>query len=493
MSTMLEQRSVLPHRLACLDNLRYLMVLGVITFHSTSAYVGEAYFVVDPNPGQITRFLNGFLISFIMGVLFFVAGYFVIPSLERKGVAGFIWSKVTRLLIPFLLGVAFVAPINTYIAYAAQQFRGLESPGYWDFWLTYMATIPDFPTARLGGDAFSAYMQFHYHHFWFVAQLSALCVAFALLWSLKRRLLGDRAALIGTEARSNAEVSLAALVCAGLLVLTDSAGGLLSAIPGARPVLTVLGTSPWQLPWAALLFGMGIYAYRKRWYLNGTYPGHLIGWGLLWLVILLSDQLGIRMWWRPLTVVVYIALLSGLTFRFMNHQSRFSQSLTANSYAMFIIHYPIVVLLQYLLLDLGAPAALKFLICAALAILTTWTISNFVIRPFPRAASAGLIVLFAGMSLFLHPAPPAGASESARLVDDGESREPDISAITDDRLQWYDRRLDLTDEQVAALRPVLEALVEGEMAADQQLRETLDGMLDEKQLRKFGRMNRRRR
>jgi hypothetical protein len=105
----LQQRSVLPDRLACLDSLRYLAVLGVISF---------------------------------------------------------------------------LAPISTYIAYAAQGHRGLASPGYWDFWVAYMRSIPDFPTARLGGDAFSASTQFHYHHFWFIALLIGLCLVFALLWGL---------------------------------------------------------------------------------------------------------------------------------------------------------------------------------------------------------------------------------------------------------------------------------------------------------------------
>jgi glucans biosynthesis protein C len=487
----LRQRSVLPERLACLDNLRYLVVLAVIAFHSTSAYVGATYFVMDPRADWLTRWLNGFLLSFAMTVLFFVAGYFALPSLEQKGVARFVANKLTRLGIPFLLGVAFLAPISTYIAYAAQGYRGLASPGYWEFWKMYMRTIPDFPAAHLGGDAFSANPQFHYHHFWFIALLIGLCVAFALLWGLKQRLFGARLALAGSPAPSNAAISLAVLVFGGVSALAGNAGQWLAGVPGVDPVLAVLGTSPWQLPSMALYFAMGIYAYRKRWFVNGTYPGHLLGWILAWLALLFSDQLGLRLWWQPLRDVLYIALLSGLAFKFLNRRSRFHESLAANSYSMFVVHFPIVVLLQFLLLPLPLPAWAKFSFCATAAIGASWSISNYLIRPFPRAAAAGLVALFAAMCLGLHPEASAEAAQPAGEAEQPRRFAPDYGEIAGARLRWYDEQIGLTDEQKTALRPLLEAQARTQFEADRQFRDTLENLLDEEQMKKFRQSRRR--
>ena len=481
----LQEKSVLPTRLSSLDNLRYLVVLGVIVFHSTSAYVGATYFVVDPHPGELTRALNRFLISFVMIVLFFVSGYFVLPSLEKKGVVRFIYSKLTRLGVPFVLGVMFLAPISTYLAYAAQDYRGLAAAGYWDFWVAYMSTIPAFPFAHIGARAFSAAMQFHYHHFWYVSVLLALCVVFALLWALKERVFGQRLVLVRSAAPSNAAVSLAIVVFAGLATLTNGVGRLLVAVPGMEPLLNVLGTSPWQLPAMSLWFAMGIYAYRKRWFVDGTYPGHLVGWVVVWLVVLFSDELGLRMSWYAVQGAVYIALLSGLAFRFLNRPSPIHASLAANSYPMFIIHYPIVVLLQLMLLGVGVPTWLKFLICATTAIGASWLISNYLIRRSPRGAVAALVALFAVMCLGLHPDAQASAAATPAEEQDFGQRPRDYAAFADSRLRWYDEQIGLTDEQKAALKPLLQTMLEAQFEADRQFSDTLETLLDEKQLKRF--------
>lgn len=488
----LERTSVLPTRLACLDNLRYLMVLGVLAFHSTSAYVGATYFVVDPNPSDVTRWLNQFFISFVMIVLFFLSGYFALPSLEAKGCGRFIFTKLKRLGMPLLLGVTFIAPISTYIAHAAQGFQGLADPGYWSFWTTYMSSVPDFPAARIGSRAFSANTQFHYHHFWFIASLLAMSILFAALWKLKQRVVGNRFALIRSEAASNAEVSLTVLVFAGLLVLTIPIQGTLYRIPGIRVVGNLLGTSPGGFIGYGVYFALGIVAYRKRWFVNGTYPGPVIGWLVAWLAILLEDELGLRLSLEPLEDMVYIGLFCGLAYRFLNRATPIQRSLAANSYPMFIIHFPIVALVQYLLLPVGIPTPAKFLVCAVTAVGVSWLISNYLILPAPRRAMVGLVGLFLAMSLVLHPEQSAARGEIADQDRWRDGRRGGPEHLIEMRLRQYDRELDLTDAQEAALRPLVEAQVRQQMEAEQALQDSLEGLLSEEQMRRFRRMRWRR-
>ncbi len=479
----LERHSGPPARLHCLDNLRYLLVLAVVAFHSTSAYVGATYFVMDPHPHGLTRALNHFLSSFAMVVLFFVAGYFTLPSLRSKGVAGFLAGRFTRLGVPLVLGVLFLAPISTYIAYAAQGFQGLESPGYWRFWLAYMRTIPAFPTARLGGDAFCASTQFHYHHFWFLALLLGLSVGFALVWGLYRRLRPTRAACgpspaAGNPQAANAQAALAVVICGGLSALSGSVGQMLAAIPGMRPLLNILGTSPWQLPSMALYFGLGIHAYRQRWFVDGTHPGSLAGWVAAWLLLQLAEPLGLRLSWEFMQDAVYIGLLASLSARFLDRTSRIHAALAASSYPIYVVHFPIVVLVQFLLLGTGLPTPAKFLVTAVSGGLLSFLISHYLIRPFPRGAAAALLVLFAAMSLGLHPQPSAAVASPAPAPAEPRWRPRDHAEVARMRLRWYDEQLGLSEAQEAALRPLIEAQVRAQMAAEQQLRDTLESLLD---------------
>ncbi len=488
----LKRSTVLPTRLDCLDNLRYWMILGVLAFHSTSAYVGATYFVIDSNPSDVTRWLNRFLMSFIMIVLFFLAGYFTLPSLEGKGCGRFILAKLARLGVPLLLGVTFIAPISTYIAHAAEGFQGLENPGYWSFWTTYMSSVPDFPTARIGARAFSANTQFHYHHFWFIATLLAMSILFAGLWALKQRLAGKRFMLIKSAAASNAEVSLTLLIFAGVLVVTDTLDPFLFRIPGIRSLGNLLGTHPSGFIRYGVYFILGVVAYRKRWFINGTYPGSIIGWVAAWLVIVFSDTLGLRTSLRPLEGVVYIGLLTGLAYRFLNRATPVHRSLAASSYPMFIIHFPIVALVQYLLLPVAVPTPIKFLICLLTATAVSWLISHYLILPYPRGAMIGMVGLFGVMGLALHPAPSVARGEVARADQWRDRGRFGTEQIIEMRLGQYARELNLTESQQGALQPLIEAHVRRQMESEQALQDTLTALLDEEQLRRLRRMGRRR-
>src|SRR3990172_284341 len=78
--------SIAPARAAFIDNVRYLMVVLVVVHHSVAAYaiVAPHWAVHDTNTfaADIIREL---LDVFMMPVLFFAAGYFALPSLEKKG------------------------------------------------------------------------------------------------------------------------------------------------------------------------------------------------------------------------------------------------------------------------------------------------------------------------------------------------------------------------------------------------------------------------
>jgi glucan biosynthesis protein C len=89
-------------RLIFFDNLRYLMVLLVLVFHSGASYGSIVAFwpYHDPNPTEVVDLLLMILDVFMMSILFFISGYFALPSLQKKGGRRFLGDRFKRLGIP---------------------------------------------------------------------------------------------------------------------------------------------------------------------------------------------------------------------------------------------------------------------------------------------------------------------------------------------------------------------------------------------------------
>ncbi|MGH7647705.1 MAG: acyltransferase family protein, partial [Gemmatimonadaceae bacterium] len=107
-------------RLAFVDNLRWTMIILVISMHAADTYspLGNWYYV-DRSPLSTPTLLvfaawQTYLQSFFMGLLFFVAGVFVPASVDRKGSRQFLRDRAFRLGLPVLLYTFVVGPLTEY-------------------------------------------------------------------------------------------------------------------------------------------------------------------------------------------------------------------------------------------------------------------------------------------------------------------------------------------------------------------------------------------
>src|SRR6266404_5881782 len=107
-------------RLDFIDNLRWVMIVLVVSMHAavTYSHVGSWYFMEDPKPELAT--LAGFatyqifLQAFFMGFLFLIAGYFVPAAFDRKGLWKFLADRTVRLGIPSLFFMLVIQPVTVY-------------------------------------------------------------------------------------------------------------------------------------------------------------------------------------------------------------------------------------------------------------------------------------------------------------------------------------------------------------------------------------------
>jgi hypothetical protein len=107
------------HRHAYVDNLKVILVIGVIVGHTMMAWTGIGTWVFDEPPVRepMLSILSLFLIGsfFGMAVFFAIAGMFTPPSLARKGLRRFLSHRALRLGFPLLFFVLALSPFVEYV------------------------------------------------------------------------------------------------------------------------------------------------------------------------------------------------------------------------------------------------------------------------------------------------------------------------------------------------------------------------------------------
>lgn len=112
----LTPESASQNRIYFFDHIRYLMVLLVVVLHAACDYSFYTIWwpVDDRNYVFFDRVLE-FLGLFLMPVLFFISGYFALPSYQVKGASRVIKAKLKRFGVPLVLGVFLIIPYQRYI------------------------------------------------------------------------------------------------------------------------------------------------------------------------------------------------------------------------------------------------------------------------------------------------------------------------------------------------------------------------------------------
>ncbi len=125
-------------RLYFIDNLRWAMIILVISMHAADTYspLGNWYFA-DKTALPVPELLafaawQTFLQAFFMGLLFFIAGFFVPSSFDRKGPSRFLRDRVFRLGLPVLFYMLLLGPVTKY--FVAHSWRATHSSFPREWW-----------------------------------------------------------------------------------------------------------------------------------------------------------------------------------------------------------------------------------------------------------------------------------------------------------------------------------------------------------------------
>jgi peptidoglycan/LPS O-acetylase OafA/YrhL len=372
---------------ASLDYLRAFIVLLVLVHHSVLAYAvmwpaQPATFKILPAPIIDPQRFAGFDLlvifndTFFMALMFLLSGLFVWPSLERKGGAKFLRERILRLGVPFAVATAFLMPLAYYPSYAV---TGADPgfPAYTRAWLS----LGFWP----GGPG------------WFIWLLLVFDALAAGLYMLRRGLAANTKApqFLGVYRRPAAFLGMLLVVSALVYIpleLSFGADRWLTFGPFSFQASRLLLYAAWFMagvqigasgPNSGLLASDAGLARRWPFWLLAALAAYALRLAVIIVLVLPVAKahqplpLGVRL----LSDFTFVLCCGTISFAFVALFRRFAvahrpvlDSLSASSYGMYLVHYPIVVWLQFALLAVALGPVAKGAIVSAGAIALSWAI-----------------------------------------------------------------------------------------------------------------------
>jgi glucans biosynthesis protein C len=387
-----------------IDNLRAFVILLVLAFHSSLAYLAflpahpfafesppfewRAFPIIDSHRSVGLELFCAWQDVFLMTLFFFLSGLFVWPSVKRKGVAAFVADRIGRLGLPFVLVVAVLMPITQYATYL----QTTTDPAIGAYFRAFLA-LPIWPSGPM----------------WFLWLLLSADLFAAGLCRIVPDW-GERLARVSGIAGSKSVRYFPWLFGASAVAYVPLAFAFTPEAWGQFGPFAMQLSRP--LHYAIYFFaGAGLGAYGIERGLFSPEGGLANRWGF-WL----TAALGSFALWLGVTAMVVdtptrasagLQLIDdfslvcaclcncfcvlALALRFAAKRRAWLDQLQQNAYGMYLIHYVFVVWLQYTFLPATLPGIAKAGIVFAGTLLASWAATAGFRRLLPTEA-----VIFAG-------------------------------------------------------------------------------------------------
>jgi hypothetical protein len=365
-----------------LDRTRTFLTLVVLLHHSVIPYTHFGH--TDPKSWIGFDCVVLATDSFFMAMFFFLSGLFVWPGLSRKGAPEYLRDRLLRLGVPFAICALTVIPL----AYYAIALRQTPEIGFADFWWKTV-TVGPWPSGPI----------------WFLWVLFAFDLVASLLHRLSPGALDpiNQLSLRGHE-RPRIFVAVMLAVTAALYIpgrVYYGPGSWFEFGPFSVQHGRVLLYATYFFFGAgigAANFDRGILSADSRLARSSTgwIMVALVPYCLMWVLIyvkreILGNPVRLPDWYEATYGLFFAAFSVTIMFVILAYFLRFKQSgwsildpMQADAFGMFLIHYPIVLWLQYWMFDFDIPAIAKALIAFVLTVISSWA-ATAALRKIPGA------------------------------------------------------------------------------------------------------------
>ena len=379
-------------RLGWLDDLRVLAGLLIVFFHASLAYSGgNWWYVSDASRAEWLQPFFSLLRPLALGLFFLAAGYLLPRALERHGPRLYLKQRLIRLGIPLPVGLLLVFPILMYAYYV--NFRGLGPIDFGSYlWRIYFGIGGHHPAGWAG----PSWPDYQLGHLWFLESLliySAVYVAGDALWQRRKRRKGAMEPPTASGARPLPDLLNVAIVVVGIGHL-DFLMRMHYPLYYWRAIIGVWQVHLADMPREAFCFLLGAMAARRGWVEalpSRLGPPVLAAGVAAFLAVIIAELAGIPVfiaggatlhaWLYAIGETFILGLLAlGLIVTLRDRRRprppRGRECLIANNYAVYLLHLPILVALQYGLRELDLPGFVKWLLAGAIALLLSLLLSD---------------------------------------------------------------------------------------------------------------------
>ena len=357
-------------RLYYLDNLRALAMLAGVLFHAALAYsplLHPLFPTADRSNSGVVDLFAWFLHLFRMPVFFVVAGFFTAMQVRRRGLGGMFRSRLLRIGLPLVLFVPLVHAALAHSTLHAAVTVANPSPllmlirGF-----LQAGPLPPHPPGT--------------SHLWFLYYLMLFCV---LVWVA-------RSFDLGRFAARAASLHPAWLV-GGLPLLLVPA---LASVSAPHPAPESLLPQFWALAYYGTFFALGYlmhghvhivdrYGRWAAWLFAGSVGLYVVflvvleqrspeaaGAAATWPIALLEATIGV---WMTIA-----CLCAGRAL--LDRRNGVLRYLADASYWTYLVHLPILFVIQYRLMDLALHWTAKFGLSVLLTMAACLLAYHFLVR-----------------------------------------------------------------------------------------------------------------
>jgi peptidoglycan/LPS O-acetylase OafA/YrhL len=373
--------SATPRNFA-LDHARSFLTLVVVLHHAVIAYTYFGH--TDPKSWIGFDVIVTATDSFFMAAFFFLSGLFVWPSLSHKSTGAHLRDRLLRLGLPFAIAAVTVIPL-AYYAIALRSNPDLTFTAFW--WKT--VTVGPWPSGPV----------------WFVWVLFAYDLLATVLYRLSPSVIDPINRLSEQCLNRPARFFLFLLAVTAIVYV---------------PALIYFSPSRWFefgpfsvqasriLLYAAYFFiGAGIGAAnlnlgvlsadgrlaKSRW---GWMVTGLAFYGLMWVMIYIKREIlgnpdTLPIWYLAIYGLLFVTFSAAILFAILGFFLGSKRSwnmlnrMQGDAYGIFLVHYPIVLWLQYWLFDYDLPAIVKATIAFVLTVILSWGVTA-ALRKIPGAS-----------------------------------------------------------------------------------------------------------
>lgn len=360
-------------RLYFLDNLKTFIILLMVIFHVSLGYTtwNLPWWTVNDIYKHPFFDLFGFQVDvYIMPIMFMVAGYFAAPALFHKNITSFWQSKLRRVVIPWILGVLFIAP---FIAYSTPFSRMDQPPSYFSY-IIHDFFGPDFQQAN----------------FWFLGILTLFFLLLTVAYQLNP-----------TYFKTAPQVRIPSLGFFPLFVLLSAMPFFLTNLFVWSDLwfvkLYIFAFQPVRLGLYLCYFALGVYGWHNAWFTPTGYKPKVLGWVSAMLLsmgvyvvyriafTLVPDmtalhKVGYAIVFSVFSLTATLGLIA-IFYHFINSDAYLWRRLSANSYTIYIIHQCVVIPLAYGVQKLQLNVFVKFFGVTITSLVLCFLIAEYIITP----------------------------------------------------------------------------------------------------------------